>query len=161
RSVVFSDVAIYPSDDQMDQVWDERASGVGTNEEFVWRPSYPALSFLFLVPVVALGWDTNYLYVACLLIAMALVVARAPRTLQPFFFTALFGAASLAAFTVGASSRPLYALPLVIAWMYRDRKWAAVPLGIAIATKQIAWFFAPLRIIAVLTERGWRRAAGA
>jgi hypothetical protein len=155
----FSDVAIYPSDDQMDRVWAERSSGIGTNEEFVWRPSYPALSFLFLVPVVALGWDTNYLYVACLLVAMAIVVARAPRTLRPFFFTALFGAASLAAFTVGGSADLLYALPIVVAWMYRDRKWAAVPLGIAIATKQIAWFFAPFWVIAVITERGWRAAA--
>ena len=155
----FADVAIYPSDDQMDQVWDQRASGVGTNDEFVWRPSYPSLSFLFLVGVVALGWDTNYLYVGCLLVAMALVVARSPRTLRPFFFTALLGAASLAAFTVGGSSDLLYALPLVIAWMYRDRKWAAVPLGIALATKQIAWFFAPFWIIAVVTERGWRAAA--
>ncbi|MEK6226797.1 MAG: hypothetical protein AABM40_10980 [Chloroflexota bacterium] len=155
----FSDVAIYPNDDQMDRVWAERSSGIGTNEEFVWRPSYPALSFLFLVPVVALGWDTNYLYVACLLVAMAIVVARAPRTLRPFFFTALFGAASLAAFTVGGSADLLYALPIVVAWMYRDRKWAAVPLGIAIATKQIAWFFAPFWVIAVITERGWRAAA--
>ncbi|HEY8786832.1 MAG TPA: hypothetical protein VIN63_10185 [Candidatus Limnocylindria bacterium] len=155
----FSDVAIYPSDDQMDRVWAERSSGIGANEEFVWRPSYPALSFLFLVPVVALGWDTNYLYVACLLVAMAIVVARSPRTLRPFFFTALFGAASLAAFTVGGSADLLYALPIVVAWMYRDRKWAAVPLGIAIATKQIAWFFAPFWVIAVITERGWRAAA--
>jgi len=90
---------------------------------------------------------------------MALVVARAPRTLRPFFLTALFGATSLAAFTVGGSSDLLYALPLVIAWMYRDRRWAAVPLGIALATKQIAWFFAPFWIIAVITERGWRAAA--
>jgi hypothetical protein len=159
RRGAFADVAVYPSDDQMDQVWDQRVSGIGTNDEFVWRPSYPALSFLFLVPVVALGLDTNYLYVACLLVAMALVVARAPRTLRPFFLTALLGAASLAAFTVGGSSDLLYALPLVIAWMYRDRKWAAVPLGIALATKQIAWFFAPFWIIAVITERGWRAAA--
>jgi hypothetical protein len=155
----FSSVAIYPSDDQMDRVWDERASGIGTNEEFVWRPSYPALSFVLLVPVVALGWDTNYLYVACLLVAMALVVARAPRTLRPFFLTALLGAASLAAFTVGGSADLLYALPLVIAWIYRDRKWAAVPMGIALATKQIAWFFAPFWFIALIAERGWRAAA--
>ena len=59
RSGAFANVAIYPSDDQMDQVWDERANGIGTNEEFVWRPSYPAVSFLALLPVVALGWDTN------------------------------------------------------------------------------------------------------
>lgn len=154
----FSDVAIYPSDDLMDRVWDERSSGVGTNEEFVWRPSYPALSFLLIVPAVAVGLDTNYLYVGCLLVAMILVTARAPRTLRPFFLTALLGAASLAAFTVGGSSDLLYALPLVVAWMYRDRKWSGVPLGIALATKQIAWFFAPFWLIAVVTEKGWRAA---
>ena len=159
RQGAFAEVPIYPSDDQMDRVWAERVNGIGTNDEFVWRPSYPSLSFLLLVPVVALGWDTNYLYVACLLVAMALVVARAPRTLRPFFLTALLGAASLAAFTVGGSSDLLYALPLVVAWMYRERKWAAIPLGLALATKQIAWFFAPFWIIAVVTERGWRAAA--
>jgi hypothetical protein len=159
RQGAFADVAIYPSDDQLDRVWAERVNGIGTNDEFVWRPSYPAVSFLLLVPVVAAGWDTNYLYVACLLVAMALVVARAPRTLRPFFLTALLGAASLAAFTVGGSSDLLYALPLVIAWMYREKKWAAIPFGLAIATKQIAWFFAPFWIIGVITERGWRAAA--
>jgi hypothetical protein len=152
----FADVATYPTDAQMDQVWDQRASGVGANDEFVWRPSYPALSFLALLPMVSLGWDTNYLYVGCLLVAMALVMRRSPRTFRPFFLTALFGAASLAAFTVGGSSDLLYALPLVVAWMYRDRKWAGIPLGLALAMKQIAWFFAPFWIIAVVTERGWR-----
>jgi len=159
RRGAFADVAVYPTDDQLDQVWDQRANGIGSNDEFVWRPSYPALSFLALLPMVAVGWDTNYLYVACLLVAMALVVARSPRTLRPFVLTAVLGASSLAAFTVGGSSDLLYALPLVIAWMYRDRKWAGVPLGIAFATKQIAWFFAPFWIIAVVTERGWRAAA--
>jgi hypothetical protein len=158
RRGAFADVAVYPTDDQLDRVWDQRANGVGANEEFVWRPSYPALSFLALLPFAAFGWDTNYLYVACLLGAMTLIVARSPRTLRPFVLTALFGAASLAAFTVGGSSDLLYALPLVVAWMYRDRKWAAVPLGIALATKQIAWFFAPFWMIAVVTERGWRAA---
>ena len=159
RRGAFADVAVYPSDDQLDQVWDQRASGNGTNDEFVWRPSYPAVSFLALLPMVALGWDTNYLYVACLLVAMALVVGRSPRTLRPFFLTALLGASSLAAFTVGGSSDLLYALPLVVAWMYRGRRWAGIPLGLALATKQIAWFFAPFWIIAVVTERGWRAAA--
>jgi len=155
----FADVPVYPSDDQLDRVWDQRASGVGTNDEFVWRPSYPALSFLVLTPIVLAGWDSNYVYFACLIVAMILIVARAPRSLRPFFLTALLASASLAAFTVGGSSDLLYALPLVVAWMYRDRKWVGVPLGIALATKQIAWFFAPFWIIAVVTERGWRAAA--
>src|SRR5438309_7513018 len=158
RRGLFVNDVVYPTDQEMDDAWDLRSNGVGTNVEFVWRPSYPALSFLFLLPVVALGWDPNYLYVACLLAAMALVIARPPRSLRPFFLTGLLGAASLTAFTVGGSSDLLYALPLAIAWMYRDRKWAALPFGLAIATKQIAWFFIPFWLIAVATERGWRAA---
>jgi hypothetical protein len=159
RRGLFANDVVYPTDQEMDDAWDLRSNGVGTNEEFVWRPSYPSLSFLLLIPVVALGIDSNYLYVACLLVAMGLVVWRAPSGLRPFFLTALLGAASLAAFTVGGSSDLLYALPLVIAWIWRDRRWAAVPLGLAIATKQIAWFFVPYYLIAVVTERGWRAAA--
>ena len=159
RRGLFEDDVIYPSDAELDAAWELRSRGVGVNEEFVWRPSYPALSFLFLLPVVARGLDSNYLYVACLLVAMALVVARAPRSVRPFFLTGLLGAASLTAFTVGGSSDLLYALPLVIAWLYRGRNWAAIPLGLAVATKQVAWFFAPFWLIAVATERGWRAAA--
>jgi uncharacterized membrane protein len=143
----------------MDRVWDLRASGQGANEEFVSRPSYPALSFLLLTPFAAPWFDTNYLYVACLLAAMALVVWRAPRGLRPFFLTGVLAAACLSAFTVGGSSDLLYALPLAIAWLWRERRWAAIPFGIAVAVKQIAWFFAPFYLIAVATERGWRAAA--
>ncbi|OLC21438.1 MAG: hypothetical protein AUH33_01910 [Chloroflexi bacterium 13_1_40CM_68_21] len=159
RRGLFADDVIYPSDAELDAVWDLRSHGVGVNEEFVWRPSYPALSFLFLLPIVAVGGDSNYLYLACLLVAMVLVVARAGRSLRPFFLTGLLGAASLTAFTVGGSADLLYALPLVLAWLYRGRRWAAIPLGLALATKQIAWFFAPFWLIAVATERGWRAAA--
>src|SRR5207237_8689318 len=101
---LFANDVVYPTDQEMDDAWDLLSKGVGTNVEFVWRPSYPSLSFLFLLPVVALGIDTNYLYVACLLAAMALVIWRAPSGLRPFFLTALLGAASLTAFTVGGSS---------------------------------------------------------
>ena len=159
RRGLFADEVIYPNDAELDRAWDLRSRGEGANEEFVWRPSYPALSFLPLVPFVAAGLDTNYLYVGCLLAAMALVLLRATRGLRPFFLTGLLGAAGLAAFTVGGSSDVLYALPLVAAWLWRDRGWAPIALGLAIATKQIAWFFVPYYLIAVVASGGWRRAA--
>ena len=159
RRGLFADEVIYPSDDELDRAWDLRSRGEGANEEFVWRPSYPALSFLPLVPFVAAGLDTNYLYVGCLLAAMALVLLRATRGLRPFFLTGLLGSAGLAAFTAGGSSDVLYALPLAAAWLWRDRRWAPVALGLAIATKQIAWFFVPYYLIAVVASGGWRRAA--
>ncbi len=151
----FADVVVYPTDDQLDAAWTLRQRG-GTNVEFVTRPSYPALSFLLITPFVALGWDTNRLYVLCLMAAMALVVLRTPIGLRPFMLTAVLGAASLAAFTVNGSADLLYVLPLAAAWLWRERRWSALAYGIAAATKQLAWFFAPFYLIAVVTMHGWR-----
>ena len=156
RRGLFAADVVYPTDDELDAAWALRSTGQGPNEEFVWRPSYPAVSILPLVPFVLLGWDTNYVYVTCLLVAMGLVLARAPQGLRPFVLTALLGAASLVAFTVGGSADLLYALPLVAAWLWRERRWSALALGIAIATKQLAWFFVPFYLISTTSELGLR-----
>jgi hypothetical protein len=151
----FADISVYPTDDQLDAAWALRAPE-RESVEFVTRPSYPALSFLLITPFVALGWDTNRLYVLCLIAAMALVVLRTPTSLRPFMLTALLGAASLAAFTVTGSADLLYVLPLAAAWLWRERRWSALAYGVAAATKQLAWFFAPFYLIAVVTTHGWR-----
>ena len=153
----FADVTVYPTDDQLDQTWVQRSSE-RESVEFVTRPSYPALSLVLLIPFVALGIDTNYLYLACLIAAMTIIVWRAPATLRPFVLTGLLGASCLAAFTVGGSADLLYALPLVVAWIWRDRVGGAFAFGIAVAIKQIAWFVAPFYLIAVIGTSGWRAA---
>ncbi|CAN5201960.1 hypothetical protein BH18CHL2_BH18CHL2_09990 [soil metagenome] len=158
RRGLFADVPIYPSDDQLDEAWALRSRGVGENVEFVWRPSYPALSFLLIVPWVARGWDTNVLYLMCLIAAMSLVIWRAPAGLRPFILTGLLGATSLVAFTIGGSSDLVYALPLVAAWLWRERRWSALSYGVAAATKQIAWFFAPFLFIQWAAALGVREA---
>lgn len=154
---LFADVAVYPTDDQLDRAWAVREQQ-GGNVEFVSRPSYPALSFVLLVPFVALGLDTNYVYLACLLAAMALLFWHAPVGLRPFVLTGLLGASCLMAFTVGGSADLLYALPLVVAWLWRERLAGALALGISAAVKQIAWFVAPFWLIAVFARSGARAA---
>jgi hypothetical protein len=153
----FANVRVYPTDDQLDRAWMLRQRD-GGNVEFVTRPSYPALSFLLLVPFVAAGIDTNYLYLLCLFVAMALIAWRTPVGLRPFMLTGLLGAPCLVAFTVGGSADLLYALPLVAAWMWRDRLGGAIAFGLATAIKQIAWFVAPFYLIAVIATSGWRAA---
>jgi len=158
RRGLFSEVPIYPNDDQLDAAWALRSRGEGENVEFVSRASYPALSFLAIVPWVAAGWDTNVLYLLCLLAAMALVLVRATPPLRPWLLTALLGATSAVAFTIGGSSDLLYALPLVAAWLWRERGWSAVAYGVAAATKQIAWFFAPFLFLQWVHALGLREA---
>src|SRR5919201_5980372 len=158
RAGAFADVTIYPSDDQLDRTWVARERD-GGNVEFVTRPSYPALSIVLLVPFVALGLDTNYVYLLCLVAAIALIVWRSSPGLRPFVLTGLLGASCLAAFTVGGSADLLYALPLVVAWIWRDRAGGALAFGVACAIKQIAWFFALFWFIALGATLGWRAAA--
>lgn len=154
RRGLFDSVPVYPNDDELDAAWAVRSAGQGENVEFVWRPSYPAVSFLAIAPWVAAGWDTNVLYLLCLLAAMGLVLVRGAPPLRPWLLTALLGATSTVAFTVGGSSDLVYALPLVAAWLWRERGWSALAYGVATAAKQIAWFFAPFLFLQ------WVRAAG-
>lgn len=163
----FADVEIYPTEDQMDRAWaawiracsSDRGRAACPPVEFEWRPSYPALSFVLIAPWVALGWDSTVLYVLCLLAAMALVLLRAPASARAFLLTALLAAASVTAFTVGGSADLLYALPLVAAWLWRERRWSALLLGVAAAVKQLAWPFGAFYLLQVAAQRGWREAA--
>ena len=156
RRGLFAAAGTYPTDAELDTVWAMRSHEGAGQVEFESKPSYPALSFLLIAPWVAFGWDTNILYVLCLVAAMGLVLLRAPAGLRPFVLTGLLGAASLAAFTVGGSADLLYALPLVAAWLWREKRWSGVLFGIACATKQIAWFFAAFYLLAILSRQGWR-----
>src|SRR5438552_13760842 len=156
RRGLFAADGNYPTDSELDTVWAIRSHDSTTQLEFESKPSYPSLSFLLIAPWVALGLDTNVLYILCLVAAMGLVLVRAPSGLRPFVLTGLLGAASLAAFTVGGSADLLYALPLVAAWLWREKRWSGVLFGIACATKQIAWFFAVFYLIGVVAQQGWR-----
>jgi hypothetical protein len=165
RDGLFARDGLYPTDSELDAVWAIQSHDSQQQVEFESKPSYPALSFVLIAPWVALGWDTNVLYILCLVCAMGLVLLRARSGLRPFVLTGLLGAASLAAFTIGGSADLLYALPLVAAWLWREKRWSGPLFGVACATKQIAWFFAPFYVIAIATREGWRvalrRSAGA
>jgi hypothetical protein len=156
RQGLFARDGFYPSDSELEAVWAIESHQSQQQVEFESKPSYPALSFVLIAPWVALGWDTNVLYLLCLLCAMGLVIVRAPPGLRPFVLTGLLGAASLTAFTISGSADLLYTLPLVVAWLWRDKPWSGLLLGVACATKQMAWFFVAFYLLAVLSQQGWR-----
>ena len=158
RRGLFADVPVYPTDAQLDEAWALRHDDRASNVEFEWRPSYPALAFLLMTPWVLLGLDPNHLSVILLVLGMALVLWRAQPQSRGLFLTAILSSTVIIAWTIGGSLDLLYAIPLLAAWIWRERRWSAVLLGVAIATKQLAWFAIPYYLIQIFVSRGKREA---
>ena len=155
RQGEFANRLDYPSLTEFQTVLDTDLKA-GSAPEFESKVSYPALSFLTLVPFVLLN-DYNvlplYLLSYLLLVAIAWKIAR--PELRPWVLLLSLANVPMWASTVGGNLDILYTLLIVMVWLLRDRRWAsALFLGLALATKQIAWFFIPFYVIMVFRQYG-------
>lgn len=124
------------------------------------RLNYPAGSFLFLAPFVALGLgDTRAIYLACLgVMALALHFYARPDMKNVVVLYVVANMAMLR-LTYAGLPEPLWALPTLVAWLTARRRWSsALALGVATTIKQLAWFFAPFYLVMVFREFGFRDA---
>jgi hypothetical protein len=142
----------YPSDAELAAAF-VAALKTGQAPEFEGKVSYPALSFLTLVPFVLLHSplrDVNvlplYLLSYLLIVAIGWRVAR--QELRPWVLLLSLANVPMWASTTGANLDILCCLLLLLAWLLRERGWlSALLLGLAIATKQPAWFSTPFYLI--------------
>ena len=108
---------------------------------------YPALAFLVPAPFMAAGLaDVRVLYLVEVLIIFALVVAPLPPPWRAPAFAACVGGIATCDQFVLAGVDPLWALLILAAWRARRHRWSAVPIGLAVATRQPAWLVAPFLI---------------
>ena len=135
---------------------------VGAAPGFEGKLSYPALAFLPLVPLFWAGLpNATPLTLLCVLALAALLISAAPRALRPWVALLFLADAPLLNAALIADPDILYIVPLFAAWRWRERgALSAVLLGLALATKQLAWFSAPFLLVLIWRERGWRAAAG-
>jgi len=60
---------------------------------------------------------------------------------------------------IGGSLDIFYILLVIVAWLLRDRRWSsALFLGLAIASKQIAWYFVPFYFIMIWRQQSLKEA---
>ncbi len=133
----------------------------GKAPEFESKVSYPALSFLTLVPF-ALFKDYNvlpfYLLSYLLLVAIAWKVAR--PEMRSWILLLSMANVSMWSSTVGGNLDIFTALLIMLTWLLRDKRWSsALFLGLAVASKQTAWFFLPFYTIMILRHYGLKEVA--
>lgn len=149
----------YPTLTELQSVLDTDLKA-GTAPEFESKVSYPALSFLTLVPFTLFK---NYNVLAFYMLSYLTLVAIAWKVARPELrpWVALLSLADIPMWssTIGGNLDVFYTLLIVLTWLLRERRWgSAVCLGLAIATKQIAWYFIPFYIVMVLRHYGSKEA---
>ena len=155
RTGQFKNRIDYPSISDLQSVLDTdlRAKSM---PEFEAKVSYPVLSFLTLVPFV-LFKDYNVLpfYLLSYLVMVALGWKLARRELRPWVLLLALANVPMWTSTVGGNLDVFSMLLVVLAWFLRERRWSsALVLGLAIATKQTAWFFVPFYAILLFRQHG-------
>ena len=150
----------YPSMSDLQSILDTdlRAKNM---PEFEAKVSYPVLSFLTLVPFVVFK-DYNVLpfYMLSYFALVALGWKLARRELRPWVLLLAFANVPMWTSTIGGNLDVFSMLLIVLAWFLRERRWSsALILGLALATKQTAWFFVPFYAILMFRQHGFKETA--
>ncbi len=145
----------YPKMTELSSVLDTD-NKAGNAPEFESKVSYPALSFLTLVPFTLFkNYNVLSFYVLSYLVLIAVAWKMVRPELRPWVLLLSLANVPMWSSTIGGNLDVFNTLLLVVAWLLRDKRWwSAIFLGLAIATKQIAWYFIPFYIIMVLRNYG-------
>jgi uncharacterized membrane protein len=117
--------------------------------EFESKVSYPALSFLTLVPFALIGnYNVLPFYLLSYLAIIAIAWKASRPALRPWVLLLAMANVPMWTSTVGANLDIFYTLLIILSWLLRDSRWgSATFFGLALASKQIAWFFVPFYMI--------------
>ncbi len=132
----------------------------GSAPEFESKVSYPALSFLSLLPFIALGiYNVLIFYVACYLVLVAIAWKLVRPELRPWVLLLALANVGMLSSVAGGNLDIFNIVLIVFAWLLRERKWSsAVFLGLAIATKQPSWLIAPFYAIMIWRHYDFKEA---
>jgi len=158
----FANVFPYPTPEQLDEVWrDALKNPEQVPPELESRLSYPAGCFLLPTPFILAGLnDIRVVYLIYVLPALLYVIFRAPRNLKFLFLGALLISLVLPNSMAMGETGSLYFPFMLLAWILPRRNlWmSALFMGLAVATKQVAWFLVPFYLILIFRIMGIKRA---
>lgn len=161
RTGQFANNASYPTSDQLSSVLAHDLK-TGTAPEFESKVSYPAFSFLSLVPFAWLKTNNALpLYLICYVLIVFIGWKKVQPEMRPWLILLSLANVSMLTSVLNGNADMLYILLILLAWLLRDRRWwSMLCLGLALATKQPAWLFLPFYAILIWQYRGLKEAVG-
>jgi hypothetical protein len=147
----FANVFPYPTREQFKQIWDSAVQNPWPPPpELVSDVCYPAGSFLLVTPFIAAGInDIRFIYLIFVIGGLIYTAWRIRgRRRLLFIGVALISLELWNGLAIGETSCLIFPF-LLIAWVaLGEKNWlSAIFMGLAVATKQTAWFFLPFYLI--------------
>jgi hypothetical protein len=147
----FSNIFPYPTLEQINQLWDEALQNPSQLPiEIESRVCYPAGSFLLQAPFMAAGiTDIRFIYVIFVIAGLAYVIWKIPGK-RRFLFIGIVAISLELWNTLAIGETGIIVFPLLlVAWVTLDKNnWvSAICMGLAVASKQTAWYFLPFYVI--------------
>ena len=160
RAGQFASSASYPTPDQLSRVLAHDLK-TGKAPEFESKVSYPAFAFLSLVPFAWLKTNNALpLYLMCYLLIVFIGWKAVRPEMRPWLILLSLANVSMLTSVLNGIVDILYILFILLAWLLREQRWwSVVFLGLACATKQLAWFFLPFYAILIWRHSGPKEAA--
>jgi hypothetical protein len=161
RQGQFANALDYPSMDELNAVF-KRGLETGAAPELESRVSYPALSFLTLVPFVLFQhYNVLPLSLVSYLVIVSCGCYAARPALRPWILLLALANVPMWSSILGGNFDILTYLFIIMSWLLCGRsRTSALFLGLALASKQIAWFFVPFYMVMIWRTEGLKSMLG-
>jgi hypothetical protein len=116
--------------------------------------NYPALNFLLVAPFIALGaTDVRWIYLVEILAVVLILLRKVRIPWRPLVSAGVVGNIVIVRQNILAGVDPTWWALLTIAWIFVESRWLSpIAVGLAVASRQPAWFAAPFYFVAI-----WKR----
>jgi hypothetical protein len=118
--------------------------------------NYPALNFLLVTPFIALGaTDIRWIYLAEILVLVFILLRKVRIPWRPLVSAGVVGNTVIVRQNILAGVDPTWWALLTVAWIFVDSRWLSpIAVGLAMASRQPAWFAAPFYIVGIWKRNG-------
>jgi hypothetical protein len=116
--------------------------------------SYPALNFLLVTPFIAAGvTDIRWIYLFEIIGLILLLLRKVHIPWRPLVSAGVVGNTVIVRQNILAGVDPTWWVLLTVAWIFVESRWLSpIAVGLAMASRQPAWFAAPFYLLAM-----WKR----
>jgi hypothetical protein len=123
--------------------------------------NYPAMNFLLVTPFIALGaTDIRWIYLVEILALVFILLRKVRIPWRPLVSAGVVGNTVIVRQNILAGVDPTWWALLTVAWIFVDSRWLSpIAVGLAMASRQPAWFAAPFYIVGIWRRNGRQEAA--